>query len=449
MLTTTLAVGAAAATATMTGPRNAHAASDNRLGINAADLGLKPSGQSDQTGAFQNAIDHAAQKGVPLLIPPGTYLAKTLNLRAGSQIIGTPNLTNIIYIGSRAHFVAHKKDNITLEGLVLNGNIKPLDPAHGTDGLVSALECGNITLRSLKIEKSLINGISLRNCSGQISDLNISKCTNTGIFALDSDGLHIGHSEISDCANNGIQIWQSRQAEDGSTISNCRIKKIKARAGGSGQNGNGINIFRAGSVIVTNNHISDCAYSAIRGNSASNLIMTNNNCTRLGEVALYAEFSFEGVVIANNIVDRAATGISVTNFNQGGRLAIIQGNLIRNLKRRPRNKDKRGIGIAVEADAVVSGNIIENAETMGLAIGWGKHMRDISANGNLIRKSKIGIGISAEHDAGLVFVANNMISGASNGAIRAMLYDKPTGPDLVHSSAESFRNFALIGNVAT
>jgi putative cofactor-binding repeat protein len=48
----------------------------------------------------------------------------------------------------------------------------------------------------------------------------------------------------------------------------------------------------------------------------------------LGEVALYAEFDFPGTVIANNIVDTAAMGISVTNFNEGGRLAVLQGNLI-------------------------------------------------------------------------------------------------------------------------
>jgi putative cofactor-binding repeat protein len=52
---------------------------------------------------------------------------------------------------------------------------------------------------------------------------------------------------------------------------------------------------------------------------------------RLGEVGLYAEFAFEGAVIANNLVDEGATGISVTNFNEGGRLAVVQGNLIRNL----------------------------------------------------------------------------------------------------------------------
>ena len=90
-------------------------------------------------------------------------------------------------------------------------------------------------------------------------------------------------------------------------------------------------MFRAGNVLVSGNRITDCAYSAIRGNAASNIQMIANSCARIGEVALYAEFGFEGALIANNLVDGAASGIAVTNFNEGGRLAVVQGNIIRNL----------------------------------------------------------------------------------------------------------------------
>ena len=40
---------------------------------------------------------------------------------------------------------------------------------------------------------------------------------------------------------------------------------------------------------------------------------------------------FEGAVIADNTVDGAAFGVSVCNFNEGGRIAVVQGNIIRNL----------------------------------------------------------------------------------------------------------------------
>ena len=101
-----------------------------------------------------------------------------------------------------------------------------------------------------------------------------------------------------------------------------------------------------------------------------------NTATDLGEVAIYSEFAFQGAVIANNMVDGAALGIVACNFNEGGRLAVVQGNMIRNLKsRRPVESgadDIAGTGIAVEADASVTGNVIEAAPGAGINVGWGK-----------------------------------------------------------------------------
>ena len=89
-------------------------------------------------------------------------------------------------------------------------------------------------------------------------------------------------------------------------------------------------------------------------------------------------------MIANNLVDKAAMGISVTNFKQGGRLAVVQGNLVRNLFFR-KDVDSRGIGIAVEADSVVSGNVIEGTHALDILICWGSYLRDLSITDNLTR----------------------------------------------------------------
>ena len=232
-------------------------------------------------------------------------------------------------------------------------------------------------------------------------------------------------------------------------VANNRIARIRADGGGTGENGNGINVFRAGGVLVTGNRITDCAYSAVRGNAASDIQMIANACARLGEVALYAEFGFTGALIANNLVDTAATGISVTNFNDGGRLAIVQGNLVRNLFRREQEpEDKRGEGITVEADTAVTGNVIENAPTAGLVIGWGTYVRQVVATGNLIRSARVGILVSAEAGAGACLLANNMISGAADGGIRAMdAAGRPVGPDLAHADS-SDKRLSLTGNLA-
>ena len=126
---------------------------------------------------------------------------------------------------------------------------------------------------------------------------------------------------------------------------------------------------------------------------------------RLGEVALYAEFGFEGALIANNVVDGAALGVAVTNFNEGGRLAVVQGNMIRNLvafrAAGADPNDVAGIGIGVEADTAVTGNVVENAPTVGILLGWGRYMRDVAATGNVVRASGVGIAVSVAAGAGV------------------------------------------------
>src|SRR5258706_323190 len=194
------------------------------------------------------------------------------------------------------------------------------------------------------------------------------------------------------------------------------------------------------------NRIRNCDYSAVRGNSASNIQITGNSVSDVREVALYSEFSFEGAVIANNTVDGAALGVSVCNFNEGGRIAVVQGNVIRNLlQKRPIGTapdDDAGIGIYVEADASVTGNVIENALSFGIIAGWGKYLRDVVISGNVVRNAFVGIGVSVVASAGSALVNNNMISEALRGAVVGLDHARPVTPDL---SIEGAQRFAQVG----
>src|SRR4029078_9027908 len=195
----------------------------------------------------------------------------------------------------------------------------------------------------------------------------------------------------------------------------------KAGPGGSGQYGNAINAVRAGNVIVRGNRSRNCDYSALRGNSASNIHISGNSVSDVREVALYSEFAFEAAMIANNTVDGAAVGVSVCNFNEGGRSAAVQGNIHRHLNpKRPIGTapdDDAGVGIYIEADSSVTGNVIENAPSFGIVAGWGKYLRDIAISGNVIRKAFVGIGVSVVPGAGTALVNNNMISETPRGAV--------------------------------
>jgi hypothetical protein len=139
----------------------------------------------------------------------------------------------------------------------------------------------------------------------------------------------------------------------------------------------------------------------------------------------------EGLAITGNIVDKAATGIAVTNVAQGRGRALVQGNRVRNLFFR-KVALFHGIGISIDADAVVRRNIVENAPGFGILVG--RDLHDVSITDNHVRDAHIGIGIPAE----IVMttrLAGNTIANAQNGAIRAMRGPTPIGPDLaVHAS---------------
>ena len=415
---------------------------------NASDLApaLVPNDGRDQTVALQAAIDIAAEKDIPLVLPPGRFIVSDLRLRSGSRLIGTARTTTLVFSGGDAFLTGEKADGLVLDGLKFDGAYKTFDPARG-DGLLTFSNSKTVHLTDLEVQNSSGIGLSLAECGGRVEGLLISHALDAGFKSLDSFGLDVRDNTVTECANNGILIWRSKQEEDGSVVSGNRISKIRNARGGTGEYGNGINVFRAGSVLVSGNRISDCAYTAVRGNAASNIQIIGNSCERLGEVALYAEFGFQGALIANNLIDTAASGISVTNFNDGGRLAVIQGNLIRNLFRREQEaEDKRGEGIGVEADAVVTGNTIENAPTVGIQIGWGAYMRDVAVTANVIRNARVGVSVTNAAD-GKCLIANNLISNTKDGAIRAMDLGVFKGPDLAREPSASDR-IHVTGNVA-
>ena len=445
---TGLGLIATAAADAVAGPRTVHALEPGAPDRKTVETKLQAGSDEDQTAALQAAIDGAALQGEPLHLPAGTLRTRSLNLPAGLKLTGANGLSVLQFIGGATFISARDASSLTLQDIVFDGAMLPLDAEQG-DALVYLENCKNVTLLRVEVRHALLNGISLQGCSGRISDCTITTASQA-IYSNNASGLEIVHNRISGCRNNGILVWRDTPGEDGTIVALNRIEGIDARIGGTGEYGNGVNVFRANGVLVTSNRISDCAYSAVRGNAASNIQITSNSCARLGEVAIYAEFGFEGAVIANNTVVTAATGISVTNFNEGGRLAVVQGNLIRNLfKRENEPEDKRGEGITIEADTLVSNNVIENAPTCGILIGWGEFMRDCMVTQNLLRATRVGILVSSGSPTGKALISGNMISASKEGAIRMMTLGVPEGPDLTKAGSIADARLVIAGNTST
>ncbi|MGN6303274.1 MAG: TIGR03808 family TAT-translocated repetitive protein [Mesorhizobium sp.] len=402
-----------------------------RGSISATDLGVRPGTSNDQSKAFSRMLHDAAKRDQPIFLPAGTYVVSNLSLPGRVRLSGVPGATRIVY-GGGGHFMRGEKlEHLEFTGLVLDGANQWL--ADYTEGLLDLRGAAYLAIDNCSVTGSAKNGLALERAGGRVERSAISGAADAGIWSVEAAGLTIAGNTVSDCANGGILVHRWQAAGDGTMVTGNRVERIGSRNGGTGQNGNGINAFRAANVVISGNLISDCAFSAIRANSASNIQINGNTCLRSGETGLYSEFSFEGAIIGNNIVDGAANGISIVNFNEGGRMAVCSGNIVRNLSTvgpYPAENGGFGTGISAEADTTLTGNVVENAPLAGLQLGWGPFLRNVTATGNVIRKAGTGIMVSVVEGAGSAVISDNVIDGAQHGAIIGHRWADPVTGDL-------------------
>ncbi len=416
-----------------------------------ADLSvLLPDTADDQSRRLQQAIDEAAGAGRILRLPAGTYHFSNLTLPDGTRIAGVPGATRLVYTGRGHGLLAEAGRSVWIEGLTIDGANQRL--GEHVRGLVHLRFVEQVFLDDVTVTGSARYGLVVEGCGGRIDRCDISGAAESGLFAVESRELSISDNFVHDCGNGGILVHRWTPGPDGTIVSGNRVARISARSGGTGQYGNGINLFRAGDVTVSNNHVSDCAFSAIRANSAGNVQIVGNKALRSGETALYSEFAFEGALISGNLVDGGTMGISVANFASGGRLAVISGNLIRNLTTDAPYKQTNsgfGIGIAVEADASVTGNTIESAPKWGIMAGWGPYLRDVAITGNVIRRAGLGVAVTVVEGAGTALISDNVFSETPGGAVVGTRWNDPVTEDMARTGAAAWPHLTVERNAVS
>ncbi len=404
---------------------------DLRGSIDASAHGIRPGADDRKSKAFAKLLKEAAAKNMPVFLPPGDYAVSNITLPDNTRLTGVPGATRIVYGGDGHLLAADGAGRIELANLVIDGANRWLGDT--VDGLVHFSNVANVTIENCEIQGSSKTAVSLQRCGGRIERSRLSGAAEYALYAVESRDLSVTGNHVFDCGNGGILIHRWEKGHDGTIVSGNRIARISATSGGTGQYGNGINVFRADAVMIGNNHVSGCAFSAIRANAGSNVQISGNTCLDSGEAAIYSEFGFEGALVNGNLVDGAASGILIVNFDEGGRLATVTGNVVRNLRLEgPYIHDGAGfgIGIAVEADTVVSGNTVENAPKWGLMLGWGPYMRGLVVNGNLVRRSPVGCAVTVVEEAGSALISGNIFEDTPNGAIAGYRWNERTTGDL-------------------
>ncbi|MGL4729415.1 MAG: TIGR03808 family TAT-translocated repetitive protein [Bosea sp. (in: a-proteobacteria)] len=417
-------------------------------GLDATTLGLRPGAIDDQTRMLAAALNEAAKRQMPLILPPGRYAIAGLSLPDGARLIGVPGATQLVAAQAGPMIIGSKLRRLALSGLSIDGLM--LRQAERS-GLIYLEDVAEAALDEISVTNGGAIGISLLRSGGRVERSSLTMIKDTGLLSMDAKGLMVEANRVEDCGDNGLQIWRSGVGDDGSIVKGNRISRIRNDSGGTGQYGNGISIFRAGGTIVEGNVVRDCAYSFIRNNAGPGGQVMGNNGQRCGETGIFIEFGFEGAVVANNRLEDVANGISITNLDQGGRLAVCSGNMVRRCKRglTPRTGEVTGgVGIHAEADSTISGNVVEGAEKVGISLGWGWAMRNIAATGNMVRETDVGIGVSVAGRERNVVVSGNIIAGARRGAVMGLDHGRIVTGDLNVSPDKRADGVRIEGNRA-
>lgn len=404
------------------------------FGLEASHFGLRPGSADDQSKLLQNALVEAAKRSAPLIVAPGRYRIANVVLPEGSRLIGIPGATQFIAAQAGPLLVARRIKRAAASGIGLDG----LDIRVGQrDGLLSAGEVAELSLADCDFANAGSVGLVLNRTAGRIETNRFRSMREAALFSLDSRGLTIEGNQVEDCGNNGIQLWRTQPGDEQSLIRSNRLNRIRSDAGGDGPNGNGISLFKAGGVIIEGNTLRDCALTFIRNNSGSGVQIIGNQGKRCGETALYSEFAFEGAIISNNLVEDCAQGANITNLDHGGRLSVFANNIIRNAQKgfAPKGKEPvGGMGVHIEAEATISGNVIEGASDIGISLGWSWGMRNLACTGNMVRKTGIGISVSVVPKERNALIANNIIAEARLGAVLGTEFGKVVTGDLTQAA---------------
>lgn len=411
-------------------PRRLSAGPLGQFGLDATQFGLRPGSPDDQSRQLQSALDEAARRDAPLLIAPGRYRISRVGLPDGASLIGVPGATRLVAAQAGPILLARGLQRAALSGVTLDG----LDiRVAAREGLLNAEDVADLGIRDCAFVNAGSVGLVLNRTGGSVEASHFQMMRESALFSLDSRGLRVERNRVEDCGNNGIQLWRSQPGDDRSIVRGNRIDRIRADAGGDGPNGNGISLYKAGGVIIEGNSLRDCALTFIRNNSGSSVQILGNQGKRCGECGIYSEFAFEGAIIASNLVEDCAQGANITNLDRGGRLSVFANNIVRNARKGlyPGVKEPiGGIGVHVEAEATVTGNVVENASETGISLGWSWGMRNLVATGNMVRRTGIGISVSLVPKQRNALIASNVIAEATRGAVVGTEYGKVVTGDL-------------------
>lgn len=431
---------------------------------------------SGGTGSFQDAVNQAQTRQLPLFVTPGTYSVGNIIISAPVLIYATPGTVTFVSSSStsglnwdiRSNTSGAEVTDVTLRGLGFwGGGLGYAQSVNGSqrlifgqfaqmgnfNALITAYKATRLIVEDCQIGGSGSNGLALWNCTAEIRNNDFGANFLNAIYACDGWSTLISDNFVRDNKNAAITVVRTAPGFDGTILRGNRIYNTGAswntssgQVSGSGWLGNAIYVYRAFNLIIADNVCFNSTFSGVRIFNAWHAQITGNQIQQSGETAIFVECPvppassvagdnnpdrYEGGVIANNSIVDAGVGVSITNGWYGGRRVAVSGNQIKNIRRKtivtndPSFSSYQTVasGIVGENDCAVTGNVIEDCPSgAGVALmsgGFSSSTRKTFdlATGNAIRNCQIGIGFFKDSAYGSTLIASNVIDGASGGAI--------------------------------
>jgi uncharacterized secreted repeat protein (TIGR03808 family) len=404
------------------------------------------------TARLQEDIVAAALAGRACVLPRGVTSVYRLLLPEGAHLVGAPGGSTLRLAGD-GPMIANRAavDFVTLENIVFDGAGRKLSDAFG---LLTFSDVGRVTMETCTVRNSG-HGLLQRRCGGKIRLCDFHDLADTAIFNDHCRGFVIDANRIARCGNNGVHHWAGKGfAHDGARISNNVITDIDNRSGGEGLWGNGVRVAETGPVVIENNVIERCSYTAVRNTGGWGVVVAENRCRTFREKAMYAEFGFRDATFRNNVIHDCGAGISATNYagpGDGDR-ALILGNVVTGVKEAHPDGDfgpRMGwlCGIEGEGDAHIEGNVVKGSPWMGVLAGFFDARHNVTVEGNSLIDNQYGIGFANQDGVGPCVIRRNDIRGSKKGAIVAMFQERVISGDVsAPGAAKAYKNLVISDN---
>jgi uncharacterized secreted repeat protein (TIGR03808 family) len=412
--------------------------------------------QSDPVAAATSmmiaGLNEAALARRPFRLPPGVTTIYHIPLPEGTHLVAARG-GSTLRLGYNGGLLSNSGplDRLTFEGVTFDGANRPTGDGFG---LLTFTDVAHVEMDNCTIQHST-TGLLQRRCGGSIRLSTFQDLSNTAIHDDNCAGVTIDANTIRRCGDNGVHHWSLHtKRHDGSRISNNVITDIANRSGGDGMFGNGVRVAECGPVLIENNVVERCAYTAIRNAGGWDVVVANNRCKSFNEKAMYAEFGFRNATFVNNVIEDCGGGISATNYigPGNGAGAQITGNVLSNIRPSHPNtefgpRSSWLTGIEGEGDVLIKGNIVSGSAWFGIIAGFFNARHNVTVEDNRLIDNDYAIGFATQDGVGPCSIIGNDMRGSKKANIVAMFQEKIISGDLsAPQAANAYKNIVIRDN---